>query len=399
MIENVIKNELCLGCGICESSFGADKIKVTFNEEGYLRPQQYQPLSKKENARFKQICPGINVKHESTSSHHPLWGPLLSIRSGFSTNNDIRNSGSSGGVLTSIASYLIENNKVECIVHIGPSSEQPYKNEVKVSYTSNEITSNAGSRYAPSATLINIIQILEKHDSLAIIGKPCDIVGVRNLMKTNQEAKVKIKFLLSFMCAGIPSQNATTDIMNEFNVSPENVSSLKYRGDGWPGYFKIEEKSGETHKMSYNESWGTILNKKLQFRCKICADGTGEFADITCADAWVTTKKGYPSFQERNGQSLIITRNNDGENLLNEATKAGYLKISRKNITEKEVGKMQPYQKARKQNLLPRLAALKFLGRTVPKFNYNRLFIATARENPFRLLKNFLGMLRRAWKS
>ena len=53
MIENVIKNELCLGCGICESSFGADKIKVTFNEEGYLRPQQYQALSKKENARFK----------------------------------------------------------------------------------------------------------------------------------------------------------------------------------------------------------------------------------------------------------------------------------------------------------------------------------------------------------
>src|SRR3712207_7050821 len=38
-------------------------------------------------------------------------------------------------------------------------------------------------------------------------------------------------------------------------------------------------------------------------RCKICPDGTGEFADIVCADAWYG-KDGYPDFAEREGRSL-----------------------------------------------------------------------------------------------
>lgn len=51
--------------------------------------------------------------------------------------------------------------------------------------------------------------------------------------------------------------------------------------------------------MSYNESWGNILGKYLQKRCKICPDGIGEFADIVCADAWHGDKSGYPNFEEK----------------------------------------------------------------------------------------------------
>jgi coenzyme F420 hydrogenase subunit beta len=37
--------------------------------------------------------------------------------------------------------------------------------------------------------------------------------------------------------------------------------------------------------MSYADSWGGILSRHVQFRCKICPDGTGGFADVVCADA------------------------------------------------------------------------------------------------------------------
>ena len=395
MISKVLKNNLCLGCGACESSFGKNKIELSMDDKGYLRPEQHEDLSNEERDLFGKICPGINAKHEDLQNYHPLWGPILSIKSGFSTDKTIRRVGSSGGVLTALASYLLEQKKVDCILQIGASKKQPYINEDKLSYTSKEVLSNAGSRYAPSATLINIRAIVDKHDSIAVIGKPCDIVGVRNIIKTTPSLKKKIKFLLSFMCAGVPSQNATKKIIEKFNVKQDEVSSLKYRGDGWPGYFKIYDKSGATHKMSYNESWGTILNKELQFRCKVCADGTGEFADITCADAWKTTEKGYPSFQEREGESLIIARNSNGYNLLKQAINAGYVGISRENISTAEVSKMQPYQKLRKQNLLPRLAALKLFGKAVPRYNYKQLFVASTRENPLRLLKNFVGMIKR----
>jgi coenzyme F420 hydrogenase subunit beta len=45
-------------------------------------------------------------------------------------------------------------------------------------------------------------------------------------------------------------------------------------------------------------AWGEELSNHLQFRCKICPGGTGEFADVVCAGAWYG-KDGYPDFTER----------------------------------------------------------------------------------------------------
>ena len=391
----IIKDNLCAGCGICESVFGKEKITVSYNEEGFLRPEFKQDLTNKEEDSFKEICPGISAKHDDTKNHDPLWGPFISISSGHANNENVRYSGSSGGGLSAIASYLIDKKVVDCILHVGASATHPYQNEYKISYTSEEIVANAGSRYAPSATLINLVEILKSNTSIAIIGKPCDIVGVRNFMKTNDEAKTKIKFLLSFMCAGVPSQVATTKIIEQFKIKEKDVVSLRYRGEGWPGYFKIEDKKKNIHKMTYNESWGTVLNKHLQFRCKICADGTGEFADITCADAWEASENGYPSFEEKKGISLIITRNTNGKQLLDDVIESGYITMSGKNFTSSEIAKMQPYQKQRKQNLIARLAALKLVGRSVPRYNTKLLIRVAIKENPLRLVKNFLGMLKR----
>ena len=395
MSSKVLKDNLCAGCGICESVFGTEKVAVSYNNEGFLRPTFKQELTKSENNFFEEICPGVNAKHEDSTNHDPLWGPFLSISSGHANNEKVRHSGSSGGALTAVASYLLDKNRVECVLHIGPSETEPYLNSYKTSYTSQEVLNNAGSRYAPSATLINLVEILKAHTSIAIIGKPCDIVGVRNFMRKNEEAKTKIKHLLSFMCAGVPSQVATTKIIEQFKVQKKDIVSLRYRGEGWPGYFKIEDNKSNTHKMTYNESWGTVLNKHLQFRCKICADGTGEFADITCADAWEASENGYPSFEEKKGISLVITRNTNGKQLLEDVVKSGYITMSGKNFSSSDIAQMQPYQKQRKQNLLARLLALKLVGRSTPNYNINALIKASLKENPLRLIKNFLGMLKR----
>ena len=59
------------------------------------------------------------------------------------------------------------------------------------------------------------------------------------------------------------------------------------------------------------------------------------------------------------------------------------------------VSTIEPYQKQRKQNLLARLFALKLVGRSTPNYNINALIKASLKENPLRLIKNFLGMLKR----
>jgi coenzyme F420 hydrogenase subunit beta len=197
------------------------------------------------------------------------------------------------------------------------------------------------------------------------------------------------------MCAGVPGIEGTINLINRFGITPDEVKSLRYRGEGWPGKFKVLDKKGKTHKISYNESWGIELNKHLQFRCKICPDGTGEFSDISCADAWEFSKNGYPSFEEQEGKSLIITRTDIGQRILNEAVEKSYISIHRQDLPISEIEKMQPYQVRRKRNLIARLTALKLSGRRSHNYQRKLLYRAALKENPFRLLKNFLGMLKR----
>ncbi len=145
--------------------------------------------------------------------------------------------------------------------------------------------------------------------------------------------------------------------------------------------------------MSYARSWGDILSNHLQFRCKICPDGSGGFADLVCGDAWYGDERGFPTFEDRDGRSFILTRTETGERIVQEAVAAGYIEATEIDIDEIE--KMQPYQARRKQLVLSRLAAMGVLGRVVPRFSNMTLWSAARSERLLSHIRSFLGMARR----
>lgn len=145
--------------------------------------------------------------------------------------------------------------------------------------------------------------------------------------------------------------------------------------------------------MSYAESWGGHLSKEVQFRCKICPDAVGGAADIACADAWYGDEDGYPSFDEQEGRSLIITRTEKGDGLLEDARKAGVL--SAETLPIAEVDKMQPSQARRKRLVLARTASLPATLNPSPRMGGLKVVAAAMRATPAEAAKNFLGTIRR----
>jgi coenzyme F420 hydrogenase subunit beta len=145
--------------------------------------------------------------------------------------------------------------------------------------------------------------------------------------------------------------------------------------------------------MSYADSWGGILSKHTQLRCRICPDGTGGFADVVCADAWECDAAGYPLFEEAEGRSLVVSRTAKGEALVRAAEAAGRLALAP--LDPAAVAAMQPGQTGRKRVLLARLAGLRALGRPVPAFAGFRLGKNARRAGVKVLLRNFLGTMRR----
>jgi coenzyme F420 hydrogenase subunit beta len=398
MISKILKNNICAGCGLCQSIYGKDKVSVEINTEGFYRPIINQNLSKEENKLFAKFCPGLVEKKNKTLSpvNDAIWGEMFSCFVGYSADNEIRSEASSGGGISALLNYLLINKKVAAIIHIGASKNTPYLNEVKVSTSREEILENANSRYAPSAPLQNILEILKQYDSFAFVGKPCDVAALRQYSTHNSEIKDKIKYYISFFCAGVPSLKATTDIISAMDLNIDDIKSVSYRKDGWPGFFKIIDKADRIYKLSYSLTWMKLLGPRVQFRCKVCADGIGHFADIVCADAWEDfDNSGFPTFKNAPGKSLIISRTEIGEEVVKNALKQNVL-ISSSNIKNfRDIDKMQPGQFFKKVYFLPRYLGLKLRNKIAPVFNSEFYFRATFKAKPVLFIKNFIGILKR----
>lgn len=398
-IEQIKANGLCVGCGLCAALSDPAKpaISMVDDSAGYRRPQILRPIPESQARAVDAMCPGLNIVHdpvENEAHYYREWGPVVEARLGWSTDPELRLQASSGGGLSAVLIHLLNTGAIDYVVQTTVSEESPIRNALAISVGRDDVFHAAGSRYAPSSPLQDIASRLDQPGRFAFVGKPCDVVGLRQLARHDRRVAEKVPYMLAFMCAGVPSYHGTNAVLAAMGIEdPQAVVGFRFRGNGWPGFATATLSDGTKRTMDYNTSWGTILNRHLQFRCKICPDGTGEFADITFADGWHCDERGYPLFENSDGRSLILTRTERGESLLREAEAAGTIAFEPTKI--ENLRHIQPYQANRKGLILSRLAAMRTAGRKVPRFR-NLALLSLARKSGLKAnLKSYFGTLRR----
>lgn len=393
-IDRVIDGGLCAGCGLCASVLGAPRGRMNLDQNGYLRPAINGDLSKAENELLSRVCPGGRLAYQSGGRpFETIWGPVLDAFVGFATEPRLRLQASSGGALSALATHMLESGQASYVVHVGADPETPWLNQTSESTTAPEILERAGSRYAPSAPLADILQRLQQPGRAVVIGKPCDIAALRMYCRENPSVADRIAGMFTFLCGGVPSRRGVELILARMRVDPRDVISFRFRGYGWPGRACATLKTGEQKSLTYAETWGGILTHHVQKRCKICPDGTGMFGDVACGDAWHLDSRGRPLFDENEGRSLMIARTAAGASILAAAAKAGRIAIERTSL--ESMTQMQPGQIRRTQLTLSRLTAMAVLGRPTPSFTGLRLLRAARRAGLLANIKSFLGALRR----
>lgn len=396
LVEKVVSAGLCSGCGLCESIAPKGAITIRMTQSGYLRPLVNERLSSDTETSIAGTCPGIQVAHDEGCENYDVsWGPLRSVQVGYAADPEVRRMGSSGGVISALCINLLESGEVDFVAQIAVSTIDPIANELQISRTRDDVIRAAGSRYAPSAPLKTLRELLATGERFAFVGKPCDVAALRAYMRLNPSARTQIPYLLSFMCAGIPSEHGTEEVIKAMGADRSKLRRFRYRGDGWPGMARAEHFDGTSYEMDYNSSWGEILGKQLQFRCKVCADGTGEFADLVCADAWYG-KDGYPDFTDRDGRSLILVRTDAGAKLLEKTIENLAAVVI--GVSVDEISLMQPYQLNRKRLVAARsVATLLATGRVV-RFRRLSLVRAAMHAGVVNLLRNAWGTYKRIKK-
>jgi coenzyme F420 hydrogenase subunit beta len=170
-------------------------------------------------------------------SQNLLIGPSLEIWEGHAVDSEIRFRGSSGGVLTAISHYCLEKESMEAVLHTGADLKKPWLSKTVQSRNRGELLGRSGSRYAPASPCEGLGAIEAGKGPWVFIGKPCDAAAVNAVRNRRAELDRKIGLVLTFFCAGPPSNRATLNLIKGFGVDVEKVKDLRYRGHGWSGEF------------------------------------------------------------------------------------------------------------------------------------------------------------------
>jgi coenzyme F420 hydrogenase subunit beta len=279
-----------------------------------------------------------------------------------------------------MAAWMLEAGEVSSIVKVAQDEGSTRTVAARTSSTA-DVLGSAGSRYAP----VGAASEFTADPRMGFIGKPCEVAASR------KAAPGKSGPALSFFCAGTPSQHATDHLVGSVRVDLP-TPTVRYRGAGWPGDFVVERGQAELVRLSYEKSWSEHLGPSIQWRCKLCPDGTGEAADIAVGDYWRTDERGYPILAEDEGTSVVIARTPRGAELLRRAAAAGVLVL--KQVDMDRMTSSQPSQVYRRVTLGGRLIGARMAGKRIPRYTGYNLVARTVR-NPWKNARAAIGTYRR----
>ena len=394
-LDVVLEQDLCSGCGAC-AFVGRDHGVVMLDIPTVgRRPVGADALPRALKDEIVRACPGSQVTSpgwpEVPDPSTLLVGPTEAIWEGWASDPGLRWAGSSGGVVTALATYALEVLGMALVVHTGMDDAVPWGNRTVVSRDRASLLLNSGSRYTTSSP-VEALELIESADGPCVfIGKPCDVAAVRELRRERPALDRNLGLVLSFFCAGTPPTGASLRLAAELGFrEPAAISQVRYRGRGWPGSFVVGSTDGRTSELTYDESWGRLASTPRQLRCTLCPDGLGELADVTGGDAW--HRHGDESGGGSDGVSLILARTARGRTVVEGAIEAGYLTATVSDASD--VVLAQPL--TRRRMLVPaRAAALRTAGLAAPRYPGFRLGAAARQLGPKAWAREYAGMVRR----
>jgi len=367
-IESVVSAGLCTGCGTCAGICPEECIEINTKNPVPI----YDVIRCKDCGLCYDVCPrhsvdfpAINKQLFGTDEIEPL-GIFKDAHVGYSTDPEIRKNSSSGGIVTALLLYALENNLVDGAIVVRQKKEEPWLAEPFVAKSKKEVIDAQQSKYTIVPVNSTLKQIKSEKSKFAFVGLSCHVHGLRKAANANAKIIDKIDFIVGIYCGLSSSLGATEFTLRKLGIKNfEDVKKMEYRGGEWPGGFKVTLKNGRIKfidKFRYNY----VISLFLPDRNKICIDFANNFADISVGDAWI-----LELINKREGWSIVLVRTKKGEEILKGAEEKGYIKLEK--ITKEEAFAAHKHMIAyKKKRCWAHMWIFKKFGRKVPDYDFNK---------------------------
>ena len=397
MIMQIRDNRLCTGCGTCAGICPTEALKMHVSEGIYV-PKIDEEKCVRCGLCVKS-CPGYSVDFEDLNRRifkkqpeDELLGNYLGCYVGHSNDAGTRYNSASGGIASQLLISALENSVINGAIVVKMRGNRPLETEAFIAKTKKQILAASKSKYCPVTLNDALKQVLREDGRFAVVGLPCHIHGIRKAEEVCKALKERIALHVGLMCSHAVSFTGTELLLKKLGVNKDQVKSLSYRGNGWPGGFSVESKDGSKARVPLLGSWHSYWAIFSSFfftptRCLMCPDEAAELADISLGDAWLPELR-----HDRAGRSIIVTRSKIAEDLLSSmiSTKA----ISAVAVDPAKVKQTQGLNlKYKKDHFGARLSVLRLLGNQTPRFNAPADMRAHAAWSPIGFARAFYPYL------
>lgn len=374
-VVDVWRSGLCMGCGICRVGCPNDAIRITKDSaRGLFRPEIDAQLCT-DCMYCLKVCPGLGF--DFTNSARGLYSEDQDRASeskesrcyiGYALEEDIRYSSSSGGMVTALLIEALESKLIDGALVTKFSDADPLETVAFVATTPEEIISATGSKYCPVHLGDALNEIRHKDGRFAVVGLSCHIQGIRKLQDNDKFWRDKIVFCIGLYCLNSNSFNATLYYLQANGINYQDVSSIQYRGMGWPGKIVVTLSDGSSKIFNRGPN-EPLLSRRLLIqsafhydfmipRCLTCPDLANEVADISVGDPWHLKDLLHTDNQ---GQSFMVVRTDAGANLLDGVMPRGRISV-------REVSPPPESETEFKYSVWTRILIRKKLGLSYPRF-------------------------------
>lgn len=371
-IEPVVANGLCTQCGVCLAACPFGSIQIVRDAHFRYFPRVTNEESCRVRCRSLCVgaCAGVHedpvlwpTRRYSHENYEDFCaGKVLETWIGYSTDEAIRQRGTSGGVVTGLLVYLLESGSIDGALVVGTNKTDPLQHDIVIARSRQEIEDAWGSKYYPMPVGASLADMRPGEERYAVVLLGCHMRSLRLLEQRNPLLRSSILLRIGLICGYCAGFKAVQDQALEWGIADLSENRrIDFREGKWPGYVRIQTPRVDRQTLIYN--FLLRIPFTTNYRCTICSDLMNETADISVGDAWLREI----TARRDEGWSVVAVRTQAARELISAARESGALQLEPVD-TETLMRSQEKPMRYKKHALRCRLQfARHVMGRRIPE--------------------------------
>ena len=341
--RDLLRSGLCVGCGSCAAQTGEHERRMDWGGDGQFKPAGSRLSMARAEAQLARICPSSPWTANEDELAATLFPGALHVDTlvgryqgafvGSVAEGQFREQGSSGGMVSWVATELLQRGLVDAVAHVTPVADPAADKRFfryRLSRTPAQLAAGAKSRYYPVELSQVLREIRSTPGRYAVVGIPCFTKAVQLLRRDDPLMCERIRFTLGLFCGHMKSARLLESFAWQLGVDLADVAGVEYRlknPDRPASWYTAELRLRDGRRLQRDwfhlaeGDWGSGFFQNRA--CNFCDDVVAETADISFGDAWVE-----PYMQDGRGTNVVLVRSPVLQQLVASAIAEGRLALA-----------------------------------------------------------------------